>query len=103
MNKKTILLISILLLLPLTTTAQNLKAESILHQNILKDIKNDIKEKYYDPKFRGVDLEENFKKTSDLIKNASSSDEMMDLIARFCLLFEDSHFVFSPAAKNRPG
>ena len=100
MNKKFILLIFTLLLIPLTTAAQNLKAERVLHQNILKDIKNDIKEKYYDANLRGVDIEENFKKTSELIKNASSSDEMSDLIARFCLLFDDSHLYFLPPRKT---
>ncbi|MEO8074254.1 MAG: S41 family peptidase [Acidobacteriota bacterium] len=100
MNKKFILLVFTLLLFSTTASAQNLKAERILHQNILKDIKKDIQEKYYDPKLRGVDIEENYKKTSDLIKNVASSDEMSDLIARFCLLFDDSHLYFLPPRKT---
>ena len=100
MNKKFILLIFTVLLFSTATVAQNLKAERVLHQNILKEIKNDIKEKYYDANLRGVDIEENFKKTSELIKNASSSDEMSDLIARFCLLFDDSHLYFLPPRKT---
>lgn len=100
MNKKIFIVFVSLLLFPITVSAQNLKAERNLHLNILKDIKKDIQENYYDPKFHGVDLEDNVQKTNELIKNASSANEMTDLIARFCYLFEDSHLFFLPPPKT---
>lgn len=99
MNKKLILII-ILFLTCTATHAQNLKAERILHQNILKTIKTDIKEKYYDANLRGVDIEKNFKETSDLINKATTVEEMTDLIARFLYPFEDSHLYFLPPRKT---
>lgn len=76
--------------------AQNIGAERTLHQNILKAIKKDIQENYYDPKFRGVDLEAAAKKASEYINSANSLEEMTDVIARFLLQFDDSHMFFLP-------
>lgn len=99
MNKK-ILLILTLFVIPLSVIAQNLKEERSVHQVILKEIKKDIEKNYYDPNFHGIDLEANYKKTSELIDNAESSVEMSDLINRFCLLLDDSHTGFSPPRKT---
>lgn len=100
MRKKFIILLVILILFPSTFIAQNLKAEKVLHQNILKTVKNDVEENYFDPKFNGVDLEGNYKKAKDLIDKAKSSEEMSDIIARFLLLFNDSHVYFIPPPKT---
>jgi C-terminal processing protease CtpA/Prc len=67
---------------------------------MLEQVKNDIRKYYYDGNFRGIDLEENHKKTQELIRNASSFNEMMGYITRFCYLFEDSHLGFSPPRKR---
>lgn len=80
----------------LSVSAQNVGAERTLHQNILKEIKKDIQENYYDPKFRGVDLEATAKKASEYIDGAKSVEEMTDIIARFLLQFDDSHLFFLP-------
>jgi C-terminal peptidase prc len=100
MNKRFILFIFLLCSITFTVIAQDLKAERILHQNILKTIKNDIKENYYDPKMHGIDIEENFKKASDLIDKATSSPEMSDIVSRVLLLFDDSHLYFMPPRKT---
>jgi len=99
MNRR-ILHILTFLLIPLSAVAQNIKEERSVHQIILKEIKKDIQKNYYDPNFRGIDLEANYKKTSELIDNAASSTEMSDLIGRFCLLLDDSHTIFSPPRKT---
>ncbi|HVE58776.1 MAG TPA: hypothetical protein VNB22_18220, partial [Pyrinomonadaceae bacterium] len=62
-----------------------------MYQNILKTIKDEIKEKYYDPKLGGIDVESNFKKAGDLINEAKTIEEMADIIARFLYPFNDSH------------
>ncbi len=100
MNKTIVFSLFLLLLPPLSISAQKLDAERILHQNILKNFKKDIKEKYYDPKLRGIDIEENVKKASDLINTANSVEEMTDIIVRFLLLFEDSHLFFIPPRRT---
>ena len=94
------MLIFTLLLFSLTANAQNLKEERLVHQSILKDVKKDIEKHYYDAAFHGINIEENYKKTSELIKVAESSQEMTDLISRFCLLFDDSHLYFTPPKKT---
>ncbi len=84
----------------MAASTSDLKGSRILHQNILKAIKNNIKEKYYDPTFRGIDIEANAKKAGDLISEAKSIEEMDDIIARFLYLFDDSHLFFSPPSKT---
>lgn len=106
MKKNLTLLSRVIILFTLKSSAQNtasvlnLKAARILHQNILKTIKDDIKEKYYDPNLRGIDIEANAKKASDLIEDAKSIEEMDDIIARFLYPFDDSHLYFAPPSKT---
>ncbi len=100
MDKRFVLFIFLLCSINFTVIAQDLKAERILHWNILKTIKNDIKENYYDPKMHGIDIEENFKKASDLIEKATSSGEMSDIVSRVLLSFDDSHLYFMPPRKT---
>ncbi len=96
MKKIIFFTIFVFLLTPNILTAQNLKSARGLHQNILKVLKNDIKDKYFDTNLGGIDIEENFKKTNDLIDGSNSEGEMRDIIARFLFLFEDSHLFFLP-------
>lgn len=106
MKKNLILLAFTLLFIPLTITAQtaatalDLKGSRVLHKNILNTIKSDIKEKYYDANLRGIDIEANAAKASDLIGNATTVEEMDDIIARFLYPFDDSHLFFLPPSKT---
>jgi C-terminal processing protease CtpA/Prc len=106
MKKKLILLAFVLLIstfkLPaqIASSAQNLKGEKGLHQNVLKTIKDNIKEKYFDPKLRGIDIEANARKASELIDDAKSAAEMDDIIARFLYPFDDSHLYYIPTSKT---
>ncbi|MBC7899078.1 MAG: hypothetical protein H7070_03410 [Saprospiraceae bacterium] len=90
----------LLLLVPFAATAQSLAEERALHQQILKNLSKDIKEYYYDPVFRGIDLDESIKKASDIIKGANSVEEMTDMVARVLFQFDDSHLGFIPPAKT---
>ena len=81
-------------------SAIDLKSSRQMYQNILKTIKDEIKEKYYDPKLGGVDVEGNFKKAGELINEAKSIEEMADIIARFLYPFNDSHLFFIPPSKT---
>ena len=70
--------------------------ERSLHQSILKTIRKDIEENYYDPKYHGVDIDASFKKAAEFIKNAKSVEEMTDIITRFLYQFDDSHLFYMP-------
>ena len=104
--KKIQILILIFMAFAITSKAQkvssanNLKEDRNLYQIILKTIKKDLKDKYYDPNLHGIDIEANAKKASDLIEQAQSPNEMDDIIARFLYPFEDSHVYFSPPSKT---
>ncbi|HEY0460478.1 MAG TPA: S41 family peptidase [Pyrinomonadaceae bacterium] len=83
-----------------TSSAITLKASRLMYQNILKTIKDDIKNKYFDSNLGGVDIEGNSKKAGDLINEAKSIEEMADIIARFLYPFNDSHLFFMPPSKT---
>ncbi len=41
-------------------------------RNILKTIKSEIKKNYYDPKYRGIDLDQLFLEADEMVKKAES-------------------------------
>jgi C-terminal processing protease CtpA/Prc len=63
---------------------------------MLKEIKAAVKERYYDPKFHGINLDERFKAASDKIKTLNSNWEISLEIAQVLLEFNDSHTRFYP-------
>lgn len=76
--------------------SQDLKDERIVNQSILKVIKNEIEDNYFDPKFGGVNVEDNFKNANESLKNATSSGQMINTISGFLYSFDDSHLFFLP-------
>ena len=72
------------------------KAETLL---ILKNAKTEIKKHYYDVKYHGIDLEEQFKKAEEKVKQAQNTGQLMGIIAQTLLDFNDSH-LFSPPQAN---
>ena len=63
---------------------------------ILGVIKSDIKKNYYDPSFKGLDIESKFQAASEKIKQATSVNEVLALIAQVLIEFDDSHTFFIP-------
>lgn len=64
--------------------------------SILKGIKQDIKKNYYDPNFRGIDLDARFKAAEDKMQEAQSIGQTFGIIAQVLLDFNDSHTFFTP-------
>jgi hypothetical protein len=62
---------------PVSTLGQNREMGRIM----LGIIKNDIKKNYYDPTFHGIDIDAKFNQTDEKIKQASSLNEVLGLIA----------------------
>lgn len=79
--------------------AQDLGFERSRHVQILKTIKDDIKKNYYDPQFRGINLDERFKLAEEKIKQAASIGQMSGIIAQTLVDFNDSHLFFVPPGK----
>lgn len=63
---------------------------------MLEAVKNDIKKNYYDPNFRGMDLEARFKLAEEKIKQAPSVGQMLAIIAQVLVELDDSHTFFLP-------
>jgi C-terminal processing protease CtpA/Prc len=89
----------VLLLIVLTQSpvqAQSLSQNREMGHTMLATIKNDIKKNYYDPSFHGVDLEARFKQADDKVKQASSLNEVLAIIASAVMDLDDSHTYFVP-------
>jgi len=67
---------------------------------MLKAARDDIRKNYYDPAFRGIDLDARTKLAEERIKQAKSNGEMFGIIAQMLLEFNDSHTVFVPPPRS---
>jgi C-terminal processing protease CtpA/Prc len=67
---------------------------------MLKFIKEDIKEHYYDPAFHGLNLDESFKNADHKIEQATSNSQIFAIIAQTLLDFKDSHTFFLPPRRG---
>src|SRR5262245_41559928 len=67
---------------------------------MLKNIKSEIEKNYYDDKFRGIDLEERFKRANDRIDAVQTSSQALGVIAQVLIDFNDSHLYFIPPPTN---
>jgi len=69
-------------------------------RTMLNIIKSDLKKYYYDPDFRGMDIEARFKKAEDKIKEATSQGQIFGIIAQALVDLEDSHTYFVPPSRS---
>jgi C-terminal processing protease CtpA/Prc len=67
---------------------------------MLKAARDDIRKNYYDPTFRGIDLDARTKLAEEKIKQAQSNGEMFGIIAQMLLEFNDSHTIFLPPPRS---
>ena len=67
---------------------------------MLKSIKNEIKKNYYDPTFKGIDLEARFKAADEKVDAAKSIGQVFGIVAQVLLDFEDSHLFFIPPQRS---
>ena len=63
---------------------------------MLKEIKRDLIEHYYDPAFRGVDIERAFADAEVRVRAAQSTAEVTAILADTLLQLDDSHTKFYP-------
>jgi C-terminal processing protease CtpA/Prc len=65
-------------------------------REMLRDIKAELKRHYYDPTFRGVDLDARFAAADERLAEATSEGMMSAVIAQAVLELRDSHTFFIP-------
>src|SRR5688572_11415827 len=66
---------------------------------MLSLIKDDLKNNYYDPNLRGMDLDARIKQAEERIKQATSRDQLMGIVAQVLIDLDDSHTFFSPPSR----
>src|SRR5262245_31065081 len=63
---------------------------------VLRKVKLELKDKYYDPKFHGLDIDLVFSKAEQLMAQAKSNNDLWGVIAQCVMLLNDSHTWFYP-------
>ncbi|MCA1556305.1 MAG: hypothetical protein LC747_06405, partial [Acidobacteria bacterium] len=66
---------------------------------MLNILKNELKKNYYDPNFRGIDIDARFKIAEEKIKQATSLNQAFGIIAQAHIDLNDSHTYFSPPSR----
>lgn len=67
---------------------------------ILSIIKKHIKRRYYDPKFKGIDVDKRFSEAKANIKKMNHNWQIFRQIAQLLLEFDDSHTRFFPPQRS---
>lgn len=67
---------------------------------MMRAVRDDIRKYYYDPTFRGINLDEKSKLAEERIKQANSNAEVFWIIAQLLLEFNDSHTLFLPPPRS---
>ena len=86
-------------------SAAALNAQSLNHidrgraKDMLNAVKAEIKSKYYDPAFRGIDLDARFKAAHEKLDKATSVGQTFGIIAQAVIELNDSHTVFYPPSR----
>lgn len=69
-------------------------------KDMLNAVKNEIKNKYYDPTFRGLDLDARFKVAEEKLDKATTLGQALGIIAQAVLELNDSHTTFYPPSRS---
>src|SRR4030095_8424434 len=68
-------------------------------RTMLNIIKGDLNKNYYDPNFRGMDIDARFKAAEEKIKVATSQNHIFAIIAQALIDLDDSHTYFIPPSR----
>jgi len=66
---------------------------------MLRTAYDNVRKHYYDPAFRGLDLEAQYREFDTRIRNASSLNEGLAMVGAFLDTLDDSHTYFMPPAR----
>ena len=94
-----VLLLAILLFLPDVARSQS-GATPVIDRGrgkeMLQNVKRALKESYYDPNFHGMNVDIRFRQAEEQIEKASSTGQILAIIAQALAELDDSHTTFSP-------
>ena len=65
-------------------------------RDVLKNLKAALKDNYYDPSFRGIDLDARFELAHEKMKSAKSLSELTGIAAQVLIDLDDSHTLLIP-------
>lgn len=65
-------------------------------KEMLQNIKRALKDTYYDPSFRGMNVETRFRQAEEQIDKATSTGQILAIIAQALVELDDSHTSFLP-------
>lgn len=103
--KKFFYLITLTLLLAASTStySQTTPPSSADRDNartMLNTIKSDLQKYYYDPLYRGMNLDERFKTANEKIDQAASLAQLLGIVGQVLLDLDDSHTFFLPPGRT---
>jgi carboxyl-terminal processing protease len=84
----------------LPARAQSLSLDRDRSRAMLRTIKEDLKKNYYDPTFRGMNLDERFAQAEEKLKTAADRGQMFGIIAQILIELDDSHTYFYPPGRT---
>ena len=94
------IIFAITLFLTFTSNAQKLNSiDRGRVKDMLRAVKGEIKDKYYDPTFGGIDIDARFKIAGEKLDAATSMGQAFGIIAQAVLELNDSHTVFYPPSR----
>lgn len=82
--------------LPESSAQKASKLEIEQWRDVLRNVKSELKENYYDLDFHGMDVEARFKKADEALKGAQSLGQLVGIVAQVLLDLNDSHTFFIP-------
>ena len=105
MMKKFFYLTTLALLLAVSTStySQTTPPSSADRDNartMLDTIKSDLQKYYYDPQYRGMNLDERFKTANEKIDQATSLAQLLGIVGQVLLDLDDSHTFFLPPSRT---
>jgi carboxyl-terminal processing protease len=68
-------------------------------RSMLRQAYEDVRKNYYDPAYRGVDLDASYRQFDAAMGNATSNSEAFRMIAGFLFTLHDSHTFFMPPSR----
>lgn len=97
---KLFLIPALIILISLSPLAEAQRPAPVINptrgKEMLQNVKSALKELYYDPAFKGMNVDERFKKAEQEIKAATSTWQINSMIAQVLLDLDDSHTSFYP-------
>ena len=76
------------------------RIEKARMKDILKIVKAEVRDKYYDPEYHGIDIESRFKQAEEKLAAATSTSQSLAIIAQVLVDFNDSHLFLIPPPTN---